>query len=134
MQKFSFDDLRDRVCVITGGAGILGTAMIRTLATAGVKVAILDLDGEKAGKLAKEISKESGTMLIGVRANVLDKSSLEEAKNVIHHKLGKIEILINAAGGNSPGATTTLEQILPEQMDHPEDSFFGLQMEAFDRV
>ena len=134
MGKFSFDDLRDRVCVITGGAGILGTAMIRALAEAGVKVAILDLDGEKAGKLAEEISKESGTTLIGIGANVLEKSSLEEAKKVIHHKLGKIEILINAAGGNSPGATTAVEQILPENMDHPEDSFFGLQMDAFDRV
>lgn len=134
MNPLSFNDLNGKVCVITGGAGVLGSAMVKAIASVGAKIAIADINKEVAGKVAAEIAAESGSQVIGVEANVLDKNSLEAAKAEINEKLGDIDILINGAGGNSPQATTKVEQILDENLDHLEDTFYGLEMEGFDKV
>lgn len=134
MNPLSFDDLRGKVCVITGGAGVLGSAMVKAIASVGTKIAIADINKEVADKVAEEIAAESGAEVIGVAANVLDKESLEAAKAVINERLGEINILINGAGGNSPQATTKVEQILDENLDALEDTFYGLEMEGFDKV
>jgi len=134
MKPISFNDLQGKVCVITGGAGVLGTAMVKAIASVGTKIAIADINKEVADKVAAEIAEESGATVIGVAANVLDKASLEAAKSEINAKLGEIDILINGAGGNSPQATTKVEQILDENLDNLEDTFYGLEMEGFDKV
>jgi NAD(P)-dependent dehydrogenase (short-subunit alcohol dehydrogenase family) len=67
-----------------------------------------------------------------VAANVLDRESLEQAKAEINQQLGEIDILVNGAGGNSPQATTKLEQM--QEFDELADTFYGLQMEGFDKV
>ncbi|PIF02346.1 MAG: D-mannonate oxidoreductase [Draconibacterium sp.] len=134
MQTLSFNDLSGKVCVITGGAGVLGTAMVKAIASVGTKIAIADINKEVAQKVAAEIAAESGSTVIGVEANVLDKASLEAAKAEINKKLGEIDILINGAGGNSPQATTKVEQILEGNLDKLEDTFYGLEMEGFDKV
>ncbi|WP_319480890.1 SDR family oxidoreductase [uncultured Draconibacterium sp.] len=134
MQALSFNDLKDKVCVITGGAGVLGTAMVKAIASVGTKIAIADINKEVADKVASEIAAESGAEVIGVAANVLDKESLEFAKTEINKRLGPIDILINGAGGNSPQATTKVETITEENIDNLEDTFYGLQMEGFDKV
>ncbi|WP_347840879.1 SDR family oxidoreductase [uncultured Draconibacterium sp.] len=134
MQALSFSDLNGKVCVITGGAGVLGTAMVKAIASVGTKIAIADINKEVADKVASEIAKESGAEVIGVEANVLDKSSLEAANVEINKKLGPIDILINGAGGNSPQATTKVETMTEENMDKLEDTFYGLEMEGFDKV
>jgi len=134
MNPLSFKDLQGKVCVITGGAGVLGTAMVKAIASVGTKIAIADINKEVADKVAAEIAAESGAQVIGVEANVLDKASLEKAKAEINEKLGEIDILINGAGGNSPQATTKVEQILEENIDNLENSFYGLEMEGFDKV
>jgi len=134
MNPLSFNDLNGKVCVITGGAGVLGSAMVKAIASVGTKIAIADINKEVAEKVAAEIAAESGSEVIGVEANVLDKASLEAAKAEINEKLGEIDILINGAGGNSPQATTKVEQILEENMDNLEDTFYGLEMEGFDKV
>ncbi|MFN8257549.1 MAG: SDR family oxidoreductase [Bacteroidales bacterium] len=132
MEKMSFKSLNDKTCVITGGAGILGTVMAKGLAALGIKIAIVDLNKELAIKLASEIEKETGTPCLGVSANVLEKSSLELAKFEINRKLGKIDFLINGAGGNSPKATSQIENLeIPEDF---EKSFYGLQLEGFKQV
>jgi len=130
----SFDDLKGKVCVITGGAGVLGGAIVKALASVDMKIAIADINKEVADKVAGEIAAETGAMVIGVEANVLDKVSLENAKAEINEKLGEIDVLINGAGGNSPQATTKVEQMLEENIDHLEDTFYGLEMEGFDKV
>ncbi len=130
----SFNDLKGKVCVITGGAGVLGSAMVKAIASVGTKIAIADINKEVADKVAAEIAAESGAQVIGVEANVLDKSSLEKAKTEINEKLGDIDILINGAGGNSPQATTKVEQMLEENLNNLEDTFYGLEMEGFDKV
>jgi NAD(P)-dependent dehydrogenase (short-subunit alcohol dehydrogenase family) len=134
MKPMSFEDLRGKVCVITGGAGVLGSAIVKAMASAGVKIAIADIDKDLADKVAAEISSETNAQVIGVAANVLDRESLEQAKVVINAQLGEIDILINGAGGNSPQATTKVEQIQEEDINNLEETFYGLQIEGFDKV
>jgi len=134
MKKISFDDLNGKVCVITGGAGVIGVSIIRALASVGTKVAIVDINEELAQKVAAELALEFNAEIIGVKANVLDKESLESAKLVINEKLGKIDMLINGAGGNSPQATTQVEQIEEVDLSNLDKTFYGLQMEGFDKV
>ena len=134
MKPISFNDLNGKVCVITGGAGVLGVEMVKALASVGVKIAIADINKELAEKVASEIAAESNATIIGVEANVLDKESLKKAKAEINEKLGPIEILINGAGGNHPTATTKVEQMDETSLDHLEDTFYGLEMDGFDKV
>jgi len=125
-------NLKNKVAVITGGAGIICSEMAKSLAAQGVKTVILDLNKEAAEKVAKEIEKEFKSQSIGLSVSVLDKASLEAAKKEIHDKLGQIDILVNGAGGNSPAATTKVEKM--DGTEKPEDTFFGLQIEGFDKV
>ena len=134
MEPISFKDLSGKVCVITGGAGVIGLALVKALASVNVKIAIADINKEVAEKVAAEVSADSGATVIGVEANVLDKASLEQARNVIHEKLGEIDILINGAGGNTPSATTKVEQIEESNIDNLDDTFYGLQLDGFDKV
>ena len=134
MKPTSFNDLKGKVCVITGGAGVLGSAMVKAIASVGTKIAIADINKEVAEKVAAEIAAESGAEVIGIEANVLDKASLEAAKTEINERFGDIEILINGAGGNSPKATTKVEQMTEDSLDSLEDTFYGLEMEGFDMV
>ncbi len=134
MKPISFDDLKGKVCVITGGAGVLGSAMVKALASVGMKIAIADINKEIADKVAAEIAGESNSQVIGVAANVLDKESLEMAKETINKEFGDIDVLINGAGGNSPQATTKVEQMLEKDIDNLADTFYGLQIEGFDKV
>lgn len=134
MNKLSFNDLNDKVCAITGGGGVIGKALALGLASVGVKTAILDLNCEVAEKAAKEIEDAFGITSIGVEANVLNKESLIEAKKVVNEKLGKINFLINCAGGNSPKATAKVEFMTPENKAQLDDTFFGLDIDGFDFV
>ena len=132
MEPMSFNDLKGKVAVFTGGAGVLGSAMVKAMASVGMKIAIADINLEVAAKVADEISAETGAQVIGVAANVLDKASLEQAKAEINNQLGEIDVLVNGAGGNSPQATTKLEQM--QEFDDLADTFYGLQLEGFDKV
>lgn len=134
MEQFSFNDLKGKVCVVTGGAGVIGTSIVKALATIGVKTAIVDLNQEQAEKVANEIKQETGTEVIGVGMNVLDEGSIIAAKKVINEKLGKINLLINGAGGNHPKATTAVEQMDKSNKTELEKTFFGLEIDAFDKV
>ncbi len=134
MGQLNFSDLKDKTCVITGGAGILGSSICNGLADAGVQIAILDLNLKAAEDAAGKIRKEYKVNCVGIQANVLDKNSLENAKDKIRSNLGKIDFLINGAGGNNPKATTQLEQILPSDLKNLEKTFFGLEQDGFDKV
>lgn len=127
-------NLKDKVAVITGGAGIICSTMAKSLARQGVKTVILDLNKEASVEVAKAIEKEYGTPSIGISASVLDKSSLEVARKEINDKFGPVDILVNGAGGNSPAATTRVEKMEGTDNENPDDTFFGLQIEGFDKV
>lgn len=98
-------DLTDKVAVVTGGGGVLGSYFAKALAECGAKVAIIDLHQEPADRIAAEIT-QAGGRAIGVAANVLDKEALEAARDVIHDELGTVDILLNGAGGNNPKGST----------------------------
>jgi NAD(P)-dependent dehydrogenase (short-subunit alcohol dehydrogenase family) len=134
MEKAVIKDLENKVCVITGGAGVLGNSIARGLASAGVIPVILDIIEEAARRTAEEISAEQGVKCYGYRADVLDRASLEEVREKIIAEAGEIELLINGAGGNSPKATTRLEQLTENDLDRLEEGFFGLELEGFQKV
>ncbi len=110
--------LQDKVVVITGAGGVLCGAMAKAVAKAGAKVAVCDLLEEAAKKVVDEI-KNDGDRAIAVKCNVLQKDTLEAAKNIINAQFGPIDILINGAGGNKKEATTS-----------PDISFFNLPADA----
>lgn len=129
--KYSFDDLKGRNCVITGGFGVIGYALCEGLASAGVNMAVISRSAGKSPK-AEEISKKYGVKCIGISASTLDKDALLAARDEVHEKLGKIDILINCAGGNSPKATCKVEQM--SAGDDLADSFYGLDINGFKDV
>ena len=111
-------DLKGKVVVITGAGGVLCGAMAKALGAVGAKIAVWDIIEEAAEKIANEI-KSSGGKALAVKSNVLDKKSLEDARDKTIAELGEIDILINGAGGNKKEATTS-----------PELSFFDLPESA----
>lgn len=100
--------LDGKVAVITGGAGVLYTAISKALAALGVKVAILDIRQEAAQAVADAITAAGGDA-VGVACDVLDKASIEAARDKVLDACGRVDILINGAGGNHPKATATDE-------------------------
>ena len=111
-------DLQDKVAVITGGSGVLGREMAMELARRGVKVAVLGLHSERAAKTAHQIVDNGGDA-IGIGADVLQKNSLVSARDQIIEHYGKVDILVNGAGGNKPEATTVAGRAFA---DIPEDA------------
>ena len=110
--------VKDKVIAITGAGGVLCGTMAKYLAKAGAKVAVLDLNEEAAKTIADDIKAESGNA-IAIKCNVLEKETLEAAKKTINARFGKINILINGAGGNNKKATTS-----------PDLSFFDMPVDA----
>jgi NAD(P)-dependent dehydrogenase (short-subunit alcohol dehydrogenase family) len=130
----NFEHLKNKTCVITGGGGILGASMAEALAAAGLKIVILDLNLDAAKKVADQVAQKYNVQAEGIAASVLDKSSLEEAKKQINSRFGKIDFLVNGAGGNSPKATTKSEEFIPGAENVWENSFYGLEVEGFRQV
>ena len=99
-------DLKDKVFVITGAAGILCSEMARELAEMGCRVGILDLSQERAQAVADEINQNGGKAL-AVACNVLEPTSIEAARDQILQAFGRVDCLINGAGGNHPQASAS---------------------------
>lgn len=118
----SLFDLSGRVALITGGTGVLGSAMAIGLAEAGAKVVVLGRRAEAAETVLKKISAAGGEGMF-IQADVLDAVALEKANEKIISRYGKIDILVNAAGGNMPGA------VIP-----PDKTFFDLEIPEFEKV
>ncbi|GAP70392.1 NAD(P)-dependent dehydrogenase, short-chain alcohol dehydrogenase family [Bacteroidales bacterium 6E] len=129
-----FEDLRGKVAVITGGAGVLGLSIVKAMAAAEMKIAIADINGLLAEEVAAKVAGETGASIIGVEANVLNRESLEKAKEEINARLGSIDVLINGAGGNHPNATTRVEQMEDKDLDDLSGTFYGLDPASFDSV
>lgn len=113
-------DLSGKVAVVTGGTGVLGEAMVRGLASAGATVAILATTEEKTTALANDL-KQNGSRALGVAVDVLDKASIQAAADKIMAEFGRVDILINCAGGNKAEATTTPDKTR-NFFDLPEDA------------
>lgn len=114
--------LREQVAVVTGATGVLGGVMARGLASCGARVGVLGRREEKARRVAEEIEAAGGEAL-PLPADVLDRKQLEAARDAVLDRWGRVDALVNAAGGNVPGAT------LGEG-----GSFFDLPGDAFREV
>lgn len=102
-------DISGKTAVITGGGGVLCSTMAQGLAKAGARVAVLDLNLDSANRIAKEITA-SGGQAAAFECNVLERESIESAAKQVIDFFGRVDILINGAGGNKPQATTNSSQ------------------------
>lgn len=130
------ENLKGRVAVVTGGGGVLCGDFAKALARQGVKVAVLDLNEAAAQKVADEITENGGTA-IAVGCNVLEKESMEKAREIVNEKLGTCDILLNGAGGNNPKGTTTketLEKIDLVEKNNDVKTFFDLDPQGISFV
>lgn len=119
-------DLTGKVAVVTGAAGVLCGPFAQALAQCGAKVALLDINGEAAGKIADEITAQGYTAK-AYACNVLDKKSCEAVREQLHSDFGTCDILLNGAGGNNSRATTDKEYYEPGDLDRQDiKTFFNL--------
>jgi len=132
MNNLNFQDLKDKVCVITGGSGVIGFAIVRALISVGLKVAVITRNKIKTADKFSEFNNSEN--IIAIDGDVVDKSSLIKAKEEINRKLGEINILINCAGGNFPKATTEIEYLDKDNKDDKTKSFLGLELESIQNV
>ena len=134
MQKNVLDtNLTGKVAVVTGAGGVLCSAFAKTLARAGAKVALLDLNEEAAQKFADEIVAEGGEAK-AYKCNVLDKDVCYAVADQVEKDLGSCDILINGAGGNNPRATTDKEYFEAGDIDADTKSFFDLDASGVEFV
>jgi NAD(P)-dependent dehydrogenase (short-subunit alcohol dehydrogenase family) len=115
-------DLSGKIAVVTGGSGVLGAAMCRGLASAGATVVVLGTTDEKTAALADEIKAEGGKA-VGFACDVVDRASIDAAANRIMNDFGRVDILVNCAGGNNQAAVTS-----------PSKTFFDIPEEAVQGV
>ena len=115
-------DIKDQVVVITGGTGVLGKAIAAHLAEQGAKVVIMGRKAEVGNAIVEDIKAKGGEAMF-LTTNVLDEAVLEQNLKDILDKYGKVDALLNAAGGNMPGATIG-----------PNGNFFDLKVDEFQKV
>ena len=122
--KENLFDIKDKVVVMTGACGVLGGTIVKYFASQGAKVVLLDLErASSIGEaLVKEIAAEGGEAMF-LATNVLDKQVLEENYREVMARFGKVDVLLNAAGGNMASATVP-----------PDKTIFDLDVDAVKRV
>lgn len=126
--------IKNKVVVVTGGSGVLCSAMAKELARQGSKVALLGRTQAKLDIVAEEIVAQGG-IAIAVACDVTSVEDVTKASEVVETKLGKCEILINGAGGNQANANTTNETYRAEDVANPDvNSFFDLSPTAVRNV
>lgn len=114
-------DIKGKVVVLTGGCGVLGSNIAEYLVEQGARVAVLDLNEELGKQLEARLSEKGEALFL--KTNVLDKNVLEQNRKDIVERFGGIDVLLNAAGGNMPGATVA-----------PDKTFLDLDISAFEKV
>jgi len=115
-------DVQGLTAVITGGSGQLGRVMAQGLALAGAQVAVVSRSAETSAMVARAINTDGGKA-IGIACDVMDRAALERTLEQVTSTFGPVDILINAAGGNQPRATTSAEL-----------TFFDLDAQALEQV
>ena len=115
-------DLKDKVAIVTGASGILASSIIKSLASSGVHLALLSRNKESLRNLEEDISRFDVKLLM-LECDILSKDSLMKVKDGILQGFGRIDILLNIAGGNLPGATI-----------RPDQNVFDMSVDDFNTV
>lgn len=115
--------LENKVAVVTGGTGVLGTAFCEGLALEGAHVVVVGRRADVAEALALRLERTYGREALAAPADVLDQLSLVRCRDRIMEKFGRIDVLVNGAGGNQKGATVS-----------PDGSFFEVPRAAIEGV
>ena len=115
-------NVKDKVIIITGGTGVLGASMVEYMAEQGAKVIVLARNQEKGNSLVKSVV-DKGYQAFFYQSDVMDRATLEKTADAILSKFGRIDVLVNGAGGNMPGATIA-----------PDKTLFDLDVDAFKTV
>ncbi|MDD4015688.1 MAG: SDR family NAD(P)-dependent oxidoreductase, partial [Petrimonas sp.] len=115
-------NIQGKVIVVTGGTGVLGASMVEYLALHGAKVAVLARNKEKGDEQIEHVRSKGGDALF-LQTDVTDEAVLRQNAEAIIARYGKIDALINGAGGNMPGATIG-----------PKNTIFDLKMDDFRKV
>ncbi len=124
-------DLTGKTAIVTGGSGTLCSAMAYGLAVSGAKVAIIGRNKDKLNNVTDELINNAKTeyskdiVVKGYSCNVIDKEELNKTYEIIKSELGSCDILINGAGGNQPGAITSIEMLKKEKGEN-DYSFWNL--------
>lgn len=124
-------NLSGKTAIVTGGSGTLCSAMAYGLAVCGAKVAIIGRNKEKLASVSEKLTKDAldeynkNVIVKGYSCNVINKDELSAAYETIKNELGSCDILINGAGGNQPGAITSIEMLKKEKEDS-DYSFWNL--------
>lgn len=118
----SLFNIQNKVVVITGGSGILGSEMAKGFLNAGAKVVLIGRSEDKLNKKIEELKRNS-EKIIGIKCNVLLEDEIKKANDEILKSFNKIDVLINAAGGNMPAATV-----------NTNETVFDLKLEEFKKV
>ncbi len=119
---YTLFDIHDKVIVITGGTGVLGTSMVEYLAAHGAKVAVLARNIEKGNRLIDKVKADGGDAIF-LQTDVTNEEVLQQNADAIAKRYGRIDVLINGAGGNMPGATIG-----------PDSTIFDLKSDDFRKV
>ena len=118
----NFFDIKGKVIAITGGTGVLGTSMVKYLAAQGAKVAVMARNEQKGKELIDEVKADGGEAIF-LKTDVTNEAILKQNAQEIVTKYGAVDVLINGAGGNMPGATIG-----------PNSTIFDLKMDDFRSV
>lgn len=122
MQKSLFD-IQDKVIIVTGAAGVLAGCTTRYMLSQGAKVVLLDLKQETVDRLVAEYKSTISEKVSGYACNVLDRDMLQDVYGKIMAENGRIDVLINGAGGNMAGA-----------MVNPDQTIFDLNLDQYGKV
>ncbi|NLH30112.1 MAG: SDR family NAD(P)-dependent oxidoreductase, partial [Bacteroidales bacterium] len=115
-------NIQDKVIVITGGTGVLGSSMVEYLAAHGAKIAVLARNKQKGDELINRVKSKGGEAIF-LQTDVTNEEILEQNAKDIVAKYDRVDVLINAAGGNMPGAIIS-----------PEGTIFDLKINDFRKV
>ena len=115
--------IEGKVAIITGAGGVLGGSVAKSFMRAGAKVVALDIRQEQLDKRIEELNAIGNGEAMGLICNVLDIDSIKAMANKVVEKWGRIDILINIAGGNMPGATL-----------RPDQPIFDMKIEDWNKV
>ncbi len=102
-------DLGNRVALITGGTGVLGTVFAETLASQGADIVLLDVDESKCALRAREIAESTGRRVLGIAADVASEDDVKNSVNLAEKTLGRIDILVNNAAAQPAGMFAQME-------------------------